>query len=119
MRRATTFAIGTSAVIALAAAVISSSRAIGQREGELASPEDGHWNRVNVLAAAVPTPIQCRGCWFPLTQLRYFNAARFCVTYASTDFVGPGFCPGIAVDVLQRFPAHWLSRARNRLQIDI
>jgi hypothetical protein len=65
MRRATTFAIGTAAVLALAAAVISSSRAIGQRAGESTSPEDVGWGRVDVLAAAgpTPTPLPCPGCW--------------------------------------------------------
>ena len=85
MRRATTFAIGTSAVIALAAAVISSSRAIGQREGELASPENGHWNRVNVLAAAGPTLHSVSGLLVPTytkRELRYSNAARIATRLA-------------------------------------
>jgi cell division septation protein DedD len=65
MRRATTFAIRAAGVVALAAAVISSSRAIGQRAGESTSPEDVGWGRVDVLAAAgpTPTPLPCPGCW--------------------------------------------------------
>ena len=53
---------------------ISCSRAIGQRSGESSTSEDGHGNRVDVLAAAGPTPIQCPGCWFPTTQSENFDA---------------------------------------------
>jgi hypothetical protein len=34
-------------------------------------------------------------------------------------FLGAGFAPGIAVDVLQRFPANCLYRGRNRLQVAV
>jgi hypothetical protein len=52
------------AVVAVLGA-ISSSGAIGQRAGGSTSPEDGHWNRVDVLGAAgpTPTPLPCPGCW--------------------------------------------------------
>jgi hypothetical protein len=67
MRRATTFAIGAAAVVALAVAVNSSSRAIGQRADRLVSPEDDSSGRVDIFGAAappVPTP-SCPpyGCW--------------------------------------------------------
>jgi hypothetical protein len=44
MKRATMFAIWTSAVIALAVAVISSSRTIAQRSGESTFSADDHRN---------------------------------------------------------------------------
>ena len=97
MRRARTFAIGTSAVIALAAAVIG-SRAIGQRKAEVASPEDGHWNRVNVVAAAGPTPIQCPGCWFPRTQSENFDT-----------LTPPALPPGWLATNAQGPPPLWVS----------
>src|SRR5437016_4250313 len=56
MTRPTTFAIAAAAVVTFVAAVIGSSRAIGQPAGESTFSEDSHWNRVDVLGPAVPTP---------------------------------------------------------------
>jgi len=36
-----------------------------------------------------------------------------------SEFFGRGFCPGIAVDVLQCFPANCLYGGRNRLQVAV
>jgi hypothetical protein len=65
MRRATTFAIGAAVGVALAAAVISSSRAIAPRPDGSALRENNGTGRVDVLAVAVPTPtpIPCWPCW--------------------------------------------------------
>ena len=118
MSRATTFAIGTSTVIALAAGVISSSRAIGQREGELASPEAGHWNRVNVLAAAGPTPIQCPGCWFPRTQSENFDTLtppELPPGWLATNALGP---PPLWVTSNSGVPMPPADTAPNALFID-
>src|SRR6266545_576941 len=54
---------------------IASSRAIAQRSGESTSPEDGHWNRVDLLGAAgpTPTPLPCPGCWQPVTRSENFD----------------------------------------------
>jgi hypothetical protein len=63
------------AVLAVLGA-ISSSGAIGQRAGGSTSPEDGHWNRVDVLGAAgpTPTPLPCPGCWKLETFSENFDA---------------------------------------------
>jgi hypothetical protein len=58
MRRPTTFAISAVAVVALAATMIKSSRAIALRGGQPASFEGDNWGRVDV-AAADPTPPPC------------------------------------------------------------
>ena len=65
MKRATTFAIGAAAAVALAAAVISSSRAIAPRAGQSASPEDGGAGDIAMFTVAgpTPTPLPCPGCW--------------------------------------------------------
>ena len=75
MRGARTFAIWAAAVAALAAAVISSSRATGQRAGGPTSPEDADWNQANTVSAAgpTPTPLPCPLCWFPRTQSDNFD----------------------------------------------
>ena len=75
MRRSTTFAIGATALVALVAALIGSSRAIGQRVGESTFSEDRHRNGVDVLAGAgpTPTPLPCPGCWQPVTQSENFD----------------------------------------------
>jgi hypothetical protein len=39
---------------------ISCSRAIGQREAELAFPEDGHWNRIEIFAPLGQHPFSVR-----------------------------------------------------------
>lgn len=118
MRRATTFAIGASAVIALTAAVISSSRAIGQREDELAAPEDGHWNRVNVLAVAGATPIQCPGCWFPRTQSENFDTLtppELPPGWLATNALGP---PPLWVTSSSGVPMPPADTAPNALFVD-
>jgi hypothetical protein len=76
MRRATTVAIGTSVVIALAAAVISSSRALGQRSGEPTFSAADSWNRIDVVAAAgaTPSPTPCPYCFQPQTANEDFDA---------------------------------------------
>lgn len=94
MRRATTFAIGVAAVVALAAAVTSYSRAIGQHEAELASLEDGHWNRVDVVCPAglTPTPFPCPGCWKQVTMAENFDAVTppaLPPGWLATNAVGP------------------------------
>src|SRR5882757_8439124 len=118
MRQATTFAIGTSAVIALATAVISSSRAIGQREAELASRNDGHWNRVNVVAAAGSTPIQCPGCWFPRTRSENFDTLtppELPSGWLATNALGP---PPLWVTSNSGVPMPPADTAPNALFID-
>jgi hypothetical protein len=94
MTRATTFAIGVAAVVALAAAVTSCSRAIGQHEAELASLEDGHWNRVDVVGPAgpTPTPFPCPGCWKQVTMTENFDAVTppaLPPGWLATNAVGP------------------------------
>jgi hypothetical protein len=56
-----------------AVAVIVSSRASGQ--GSSAFPEDGHWNQVDVLRVAgpTPTPLPCPGCWDRFTFSENFD----------------------------------------------
>jgi hypothetical protein len=76
MRRTTTFAIGAVAAVALAAAVISSSRAIGQRTGGSVSA-DGDGRRqidisVPVGAPAMPTP-SCPPCSLPVVFREDFD----------------------------------------------
>jgi hypothetical protein len=73
MRRTTRFAIGAMAVVALAAAVISLSRATGQRADGLISPEDTAWDRVDVVAAAGSTPPPCFPCWMRTTMQENFD----------------------------------------------
>ena len=62
-------------MLALAVTVISSSRAIAPRAGESTYPEDVGWGRVEVLAAAgpTPTPLPCPLCWFPRTMQDNFD----------------------------------------------
>ena len=74
MKRATTFVIGAAAVVALAAAMIKSSRATGQRadRGWL-SPEDG-WSPVDVLDAGASSPPPCYPCWKRFTAQVNFDA---------------------------------------------
>lgn len=67
MKRPTTFAIGAVAVVVVAAAVISSSRAIAPRADESISPEDDGSGRVDVLAVTATTPPPCYPCWFRTT----------------------------------------------------
>ena len=59
MKQATPFAIGAIAVVALAAAVISLSRATGQRADGLISPEDTAWG--------------CPPCWMRTTMQENFD----------------------------------------------
>ena len=73
MRRTTRFAIGAMAVVALAAAVISLSRATGQRADGLISPEDTGWDRVDVVAAAGSSPPPCPPCWMQTTMQESFD----------------------------------------------
>jgi hypothetical protein len=73
MRRTTRFAIGAMAVVALAAAVISLSRATGQRADGLISPEDTAWGRVDVVAAA-DSPPPCFPCWMRTTIQENFDS---------------------------------------------
>ena len=73
MRRTTRFAIGAMAVVALAAAVISLSRATGQRADGLISPEDTAWDRVDVVAAAGSSPPPCPPCWMQTTMQESFD----------------------------------------------
>jgi hypothetical protein len=61
------------AVVALAAAVISLSRATGQRADGLISPEDTAWDRVDVVAAAGSTPPPCFPCWMRTTMQENFD----------------------------------------------
>jgi hypothetical protein len=71
---------------------ISCSRAIGQREAELAFPEDGHWNRIEIFATAGPTPIQCPGCWFPRAQSENFDGLtppELPFDWLATNALGP------------------------------
>ena len=51
-------------MLALAAAVISSSNAIAPRAGESTFPKDGDWNRADARGTAgpTPTPLQCLSC---------------------------------------------------------
>jgi hypothetical protein len=94
MKRATTFAIGTSAVIALAVAVISSSRTTAQRSGESTFSADDHRNRVDVRAVAgpTPTPVPCPLCWFPRTQSDNFDSLmppELPAGWLATNALGP------------------------------
>jgi len=73
MKRPTTFAIAATAVVVLAAAVISFSRATGQGIDGLISPEDTAWGRVDVLTGADPTPPPCPPCWFRSTIQENFD----------------------------------------------
>jgi hypothetical protein len=73
MRRATTFAIGAAAVVVLAAAVISFSRATGQGADGLISREDSAWGRVDVLTGAGPSPPPCFPCWMRTTIQENFD----------------------------------------------
>jgi len=73
MRRATTFAIGAAAVVVLAAAVISFSRATGQGADGLISREDSAWGRVDSLTGAGPSPPPCFPCWMRTTIRENFD----------------------------------------------
>jgi hypothetical protein len=68
MRRITTFAVWAGAVVALVAAVISSSRAIGQRAGGSASADGDGRGQIDISVAvgppAVPT-VSCPPCYLP------------------------------------------------------
>src|SRR5712671_5294730 len=120
MRRATTFAIGTSAVIALAVAVISSSRTIAQRSGESTFSEDHHRNRVDVLAATgpTPTPFPCPLCWFPRTQGDNFDSLmppELPFGWLATNALGP---PPLWVSSDSGVPVPPADTAPNALFID-
>jgi hypothetical protein len=74
MKRATTFAIRAVAVVVLAAAVISSSRAINQRADGLASSGNDGWDRSDVPAPVVAsTPPQCPSCLQPMEISENFD----------------------------------------------
>jgi hypothetical protein len=120
MRRATTLAIGTSAVIALAVAVISSSRTIAQRSGESTFSEDHHRNRVDVLAATgpTPTPFPCPLCWFPRTQGDNFDSLmppELPFGWLATNALGP---PPLWVSSDSGVPVPPADTAPNALFID-
>jgi hypothetical protein len=74
MRRATTFVIGAAALFVLAAAVISSSRAIAPRADESASPENAGLGRSNIPdpLAASSSP-QCPSCLKPMEMSENFD----------------------------------------------
>jgi hypothetical protein len=76
VRRAVTFAIGTAAAVALAATVISSSRATLGRAGNRTSAEEIDSVQIEILATAgpSPTPLTCPGCWNPVTLSENFDA---------------------------------------------
>ena len=69
MRRTASFAIVAAAAVALAAAVMSSSRAIGQRTGELTSPDDVGW----AADAPLPTPSCSPPCIIPFVLSENFD----------------------------------------------
>jgi len=120
MRRATTFAIGTSAVSALAVAVISSSRTIAQRSGESTFSEDHHRNRVGVPAATgpTPTPFPCPLCWFPRTQGDNFDSLmppELPFGWLATNALGP---PPLWVSSDSGVPVPPADTAPNALFID-
>jgi len=120
MRRATTFAIGTSAVSALAVAVISSSRTIAQRSGESTFSEDHHRNRVGVPAATgpTPTPFPCPLCWFPRTQGDNFDSLmppELPFGWLATNALGP---PPLWVSSDSGVPFPPADTAPNALFID-
>jgi hypothetical protein len=120
MRRGTTFAIGTSVVIALAAAVISSSRTIAQRSGESTFSEDHHRHRVDVLAATgpTPTPFPCPLCWLPRTQGDNFDSLmppELPFGWLATNALGP---PPLWVSSDSGVPVPPADTAPNALFID-
>lgn len=69
MRRTPTFAIVAAAAVALAAAVMSSSRAIGQRTGASTSPRDVSW----AAGAPAPTPSCSPPCILPFVLSENFD----------------------------------------------
>src|SRR5882724_2303676 len=77
MKRATTLAIGTVPVVALAATVISSSRAIAPRARESTSPEDHGLGQIDIsaaVAAASPAGPSCSPpCSVPATWSENFD----------------------------------------------
>src|SRR6267378_2793717 len=67
MRRLAIFAVGVTAVAALAAGVIGSSRAIDQRTGGLDSPRNDGSGRSDIPDPVVASsPPQCPPCWKPV-----------------------------------------------------
>jgi hypothetical protein len=110
MSRAWTFAIGTSVVIALAVAVISSSRTIA----------DDHRNRVDVVSIAgpTPTPFPCPLCWFPRTQsdnFDYLIPPELPFGWLATNALGP---PPLWVSSDSGVPIPPADTAPNALYID-
>src|SRR5262245_31737903 len=75
MDRAKKSAIAMATLFALVAAMISSSRAIGQRINRFVSPEDTNWDLVDISSAsnaAVPT-VSCPPCSPPEVIGPYFD----------------------------------------------
>jgi hypothetical protein len=77
MKRATTLSIGTVPVVAVAATVISSSRAIAPRADELTYSEDYGLGQIDIsaaVAAASPAgPLCSPSCWDPATWSENFD----------------------------------------------
>lgn len=76
MRRATKFAVGAAAVVAIAVAVISSSRAIGQRATEPVPSKEIGSGRLDVHSISGWTPPPCPPCWFRFTESVNFDDVR-------------------------------------------
>ncbi len=87
MRRATTFAIGTAAAVALAAAVISSSRAVGQRG-----------TKNSIFAVNGPSPPPCEFCSRRTTETENFD-----------DVSPPALPPGWIATNAQGPPPLWVT----------
>jgi hypothetical protein len=101
-------------------AVISSSRTIAQRSGESPFSEDDHRNRVDVFAAAgpTPTPFPCPLCWFPRTQsdnFDYLTPPELPYGWLATNALGP---PPLWVSSDSGVPVPPADTAPNALFID-
>lgn len=93
MRRPATFAILVTAVAALGAGVISSSRAITQRVSGLDSSRDDGSGRSDISADAVASsPPQCPPCWKPVEFGDNFDSVMpptLPPGWVATDVQGP------------------------------
>lgn len=75
MRRATGFVIGAAAVVVLTAAVISSSRAKGQRTDSFVSAQDDSNRRIDVPISdnGLPPTASCPPCYIPEVSRQGFD----------------------------------------------